>query len=72
MKHTKRKTRTKAFWRRVRHKGLLEKLIIRRRGRKPGKVRLRKYARGIAKARMVKAGVHNVNKNFSQNWKSYL
>lgn len=67
MKHTKRKTRTKAFRRHVRYKGLLD-----RRGRKPGNVKQRKYARGIAKARMQKNGIQHINKNFSMNWKQYI
>lgn len=72
MKHTKRKTRTKAFRRHVRYKGLLERLIILRRGRKPGKVKQRKYARSIAKARMQRTGIQHINRNFSMNWKRYI
>ena len=72
MKHTKRKTRTNAFRRQIRHKGLLEKLFRLRYGRKTGKVKQRKYARSIAKARMQRTGIQHINRNFSMNWKRYI
>ncbi len=69
MKRNKRKTRTKAFQRQIRHKRMLEKLFRLRYGRKTEQ---RKYARSIAKARMQKAGIQHINKCFSMNWKRYI
>ena len=41
-------------------------------GRKTGKVKQRKSARSIAKARMQRTGIQHINRNFSMNWKRYI